>query len=85
MSNFTCPEVRCIELPTHFLSDRSHINECLDECVTLGCPALLPWTAREALHSHEAAEQGAEQAVELHYELLGPQFSTQTLNFDNDS
>lgn len=24
MSNFTCPEVRCTELPTHFLSDHSY-------------------------------------------------------------
>ena len=45
-------------------------NEFGDQRVTLGCPALLPW----ALCSDEAAEWGGEQAVELHYELLGLQF-----------
>lgn len=67
-------ELDALNYPLIFFLSAHTENECRDECFTLGCPALLPWAARAAPHSYEAAEQ----AVELYYELLELQFPTQT-------
>lgn len=83
-STLLAQKLDTLNYPLTFCLTTHTQNECRDECVTLECPALLPWAARAALHPREAAEQGGERAVELHYELLGLQVPTQTLNFGND-